>query len=169
MTTKAPKEPKKPRQPQPPNKPERYVINQTHKLNVDICSSKYLSISFDKIMEVRSQIECSDDAIHLRIDTSLSDDYYSLDSCSCGSEVDEVYFEWHETKEDPDYQKKSDKYQESLKKYNEQKALYDDKLKQYQKDMKAYNKLFKDYRLEQMKEQKARLEAQIAKAERKIK
>ena len=42
-------------------------------------------------------------------------------------------------------------------------------LKQYQKDMKAYNKLFKDYRLEQMKEQKARLEAQIAKAERKIK
>jgi hypothetical protein len=165
--TKAPKEPKKPREPYPPNKPEKYIINQTNKLSVDICSSKYVSIYFDKIMEARSQITESDDKVELCIDASLSHDNYYDSSCSCSGEVSEVYFQWHETVEDPKYQKNLEKYQESLEKYNQAKLDYDSKVSKYQKDMKAYNKELKSRKLEQMKAEKARLEALIAKAEKK--
>jgi len=165
--SKAPKEPKKPREPYPPNKPEKYIINQTNKLKVDICSSKYVLISFDKIMEARSQITESDDKVELCIDAYLSDDLYYDSGCSCSAEVSEVYFQWHQLVEDPKYQKNLEKYQESLAKYNQAKLDYDSKLVQYQKDMKAYNKELKSHKLEQMKQQKARLEEQIAKAEMK--
>jgi len=167
MTIKAPKIPYPPKTQYPPSKPDQYIIVKTNKINVNICSSKYVSISFAEIMELRSQIKENDDEINIRIDAqALSDDYGS--GCSCYAEVSDVYFEWHEKKQDPQYQKNIEKYQESLKKYSLSKSLYDDKLYQYKKDMKTYSKEIKAaYRLEKMKAEKARLEDLIARAEKK--
>ena len=118
-------------------------------------------------MELRSQINVKDELINIKIASSPS--YRSEWSLSSGSEVDSVYFEWYEELENPEYQKDFQKYQEKLKKYHIDKEQYQVKKEEYDKNMKAYKKELKAYRLEQMKEQKARLQAQIEKEESKQK
>ena len=171
---KAPKEPRKPREPQPPKKPERYLVNETKTLDVPICSSKYVSVLFSEVADVRSKINVPDDHLYLKMESSTDPGCSCCDSPS--SEIDRVYFEWYIQGEDPKYSKNLEKYDESMKKYGEEKVSYTKKLEQYKKDMKEYKKNMKNYRLTQMKEEKEflekrrlKLEAEIAKAEKKEK
>jgi len=172
MTIKAPKEPKKPREPYPPNKPNRLLINETKTLDVPIHSSKYVSVLFSEIANLRSKINAPDDYIYLKIDSSTDPGCSCCDSPS--SEIDRVYFEWYLQDEDPEYEKKLEKYEKEMEKYREDKASYTQKLEQYEKDIKEHKKKLKEYRLLQMKQEKEnlekrrlKLEADIAKAEKK--
>lgn len=163
--SKAPKEPKKPRMPLEPKVPEKYIFNNRKLLKISDDDGKDATIPFSKIIELRSQINASDDIINVIVTSATS-------YCGGGdyeSEIESVYFEWYEKTEDPKYPKKIEEYQEKLNKYQSDKKRYDMQLEQYHKDIKVYKKELKYYQLEQMKEQKARLEAQIAKAENKEK
>ncbi len=172
MTIKVPKEPKKPREPYPPKKPNRYLVNETKTLDVPICSSKYVSVLFSEIAKLRSQINAPDDCVYLKIESSTDPGCNCCDSPS--SEIDRVYFEWYVQGEDPKYEKNLEKYEKEMEKYREDKTSYAQKLEQYEKDIKEYKKKLKEYRLLQMKQEKEnlekrrlKLEADIAKAEKK--
>lgn len=164
---KMPKEPTSPKLPSEPQPPSKYLYDKKHTLPITDDSEQYVTIAFSKIMELRSQINVKDELINIKIASSPS--YRSEWSLSSGSEVDSVYFEWYEELENPEYQKDFQKYQEKLKKYHIDKDQYQAKKEEYDKKMKAYKKELKAYRLQQMKEQKARLEAQIEKEESKQK
>lgn len=163
---KMPKEPTSPKLPSEPQPPSKYLYGVKNTLPIDVdCPSRYVSIPLSKIMEVRSQIMAKDSQINLIIQSSSG----SCNSYGCDPEVDSLYFEWYDEIENPKYDKKFEEYQEKLKKYHIDKEQYQVKKEEYDKNMKAYKKELKAYRLQQMKEQKARLEAQIEKEESKQK
>jgi hypothetical protein len=164
---KMPKEPTSPKLPSEPQPPSKYLYNKKNTLCITDNGEQYVTIAFSKIMELRSQINVKDELININIASSSS--YRSEWGGDSGSEVDSVYFEWYEELENPEYQKDFQKYQEKLKKYHIDKEQYQVKKEEYDKNMKAYKKELKAYRLQQMKEQKARLEAQIEKEESKQK
>lgn len=160
---KAPKEPKSPKMPFEPKPPEQFTYKNKQSLKVAEDCGRHGTIPFSDLVKLRSQIEANDDCINLVITSTSS-------YCGCDdyeSEIESVYFEWYQKEEDPSYPRRLEKYKEDLKKYYADKAQYEAKREQYAKDMKEYQKQLKAYKLESMKEQKARLEAQIAKAERK--
>lgn len=160
---KAPKEPKSPKMPSEPRPPEQFTYKNKQSLKVAEDCGSQRTISFTELVKLRSQIEANDDCINLIVTCAStyigSDDYES--------QIESIYLESYQKEEDSSYPQRLEKYKEDLKKYHIDKAQYEAKREQYAKNMKEYQKQLKAFKLESMKEQKARLEAQIAKAERK--
>lgn len=156
---KYPKSPDIPMYPTEPIAPNKFINKKTHQELIEDCDSSGTSINFSNVMKVRSNINVPDDSIFLVVNTTTD---YDGDP-----QLDSIYFEWHDTIENPNYEKELETYKKKLAKYQADKEQYEIKQVQYKKDMRAYKKELKAYNLAQMKEQKERLEAQIAKAEKK--
>lgn len=92
-------------------------------MEVDITESSSVIIPLEELLKVRSKINAPDENISLAVTSCCG--LYSDDT-----EVQSVYFEWYDSVEDPQYQKKLEKYQIELQKYNDKKSAYEDNLRQ---------------------------------------
>jgi len=162
MRAKIPQEPKMPQAPLLPTQPEKVIKKKYHTLHLESFSEdSHVTIPYDKIIEARKQINIPDDEISFNIQslTSGSEEY-------TGSYVDSVYFSWYDTTENEYYDEHMAEYNRKMEAYKIKYDEYEKAMKQYRKDKREYKKKMEAYRLEQMKEQKVNLEAQIAKLEK---